>query len=128
MFDQIENSDRKIEELAKEEEFSRCEIALQLSKIEARRAEVLREKDRLNRIREAMHRAKDFIDIVRNDLAYPTTQNLPSQNSTSSQNLPKDTEGFQAVQSENTPSVTEVVQDCSSTTTNTAQIVQPGTH
>ena len=50
MFDQIENSDRKIEELAKEEEFSRCEIALQLSKIEARRAEVLHGQDRENRI------------------------------------------------------------------------------
>ena len=95
--------------------------------VEARRAEVLREKDRLNRIREAMHRAKDFIDIVRNDLAYPATQNLPSQNSSISQNLPKDTEGFQAVQSENTPSVTEVVQDSSSTTTTTAQVVQPAT-
>ena len=130
MFDQfksqIENTDRKIEELAQEEEFLRREFALQLSRIEARRAEVLREQDRENRIREAMHRAEDFIDIVRNDLAFPTTQNVPSQDSTSSQNLPKDTEGSQAVQSESTPSVTEVVQDSSSTTT-TAQVVQPAT-
>ena len=40
----------KIEELANEEEFSRREIALQLCRIEARRAEVLREQDRENRI------------------------------------------------------------------------------
>ena len=131
MFDQfksqIENTDRKIEELAQEEEFLRREFALQLSRIEARRAEVLREQDRENRIREAMHRAEDFIDIVRNDLAFPTTQNVPSQDSTSSQNLPKDSEGSQAVQSESTPSVTEVVQDSSSTTTTTAQVVQTAT-
>ena len=131
MFDQfksqIENTDRKIEELAQEEEFLRREFALQLSRIEARRAEVLREQDRENRIREAMHRAEDFIDIVRNDLAFPTTQNVPSQDSTSSQNLPKDTEGSQAVQSESTPSVTEVVQDSSSTTPTTAPVVQPAT-
>ena len=74
-----------------------------------------------------MHRVDDFIDIVRNDLAYPTTQNLPSQNSTSSQNVPNDTEGSQAVQSENTPSVTEVVQNSSSTATTTLQVVQPAT-
>ena len=89
---------------------------------------MLREQDRENGIWEAMHRAEDFIDIVRTDLAYPTTQNLQSQNSTSSQNLPKDTEGSQAVQSESTPSVTEVVQDSSSTTTTTtAQVAQPAT-
>ena len=77
MFDQfksqIENTDRKIEELAQEEEFLRREFALQLSRIETRSAEVLREQDREYRIREAMHSAEDFIDIVRNDLAFPTT-------------------------------------------------------
>ena len=60
-----------------------------MSRIEARRAEVLGEQDRENRIREAMHRAEDLIDIFRNYLAYPT-QNLLSQNSTSTQNLPND--------------------------------------
>ena len=76
--------------------------------IEARRADVLGEQDRENIIREAMRMAKDLIDIVRNDLAYPTHNNLPSQNSTSTQNLPNDTEGFHAAQSENTSSVTDV--------------------
>ena len=33
--------------------------------------EVLREQDRENRIREAMHRADDYINIVSNDLANP---------------------------------------------------------
>ena len=69
-----------------------------MSRIEARCAKVLREQDRKNRIREAMHRAEDFIDIVRNDLAYPTTQNLLTQNSTSSQNLTNDTEGYQPLE------------------------------
>ena len=41
--------------------------------------------------------------------------------------MPKDTEGSQAVQSESTPSVTEVVQDSSSTTPTTAPVVQPAT-
>ena len=69
--------------------FLRHEHALQLSRIEAGRAEVLRKQDRENGIREAIHRAEDLLDIVRNDLANPT-QNFPSQNSTSTQNLPND--------------------------------------
>ena len=48
--------------------------------------EVLREQDRENRIREAMHRADDYINIVSNDLANPaqSSNSIPKQSPKSS--------------------------------------------
>ena len=62
------------------------------------------EQDHENRIREAIHRPEDFIDIVRSDFVIPIqslklTPILCSRTSTSTQNAPNLNEGSKATQS-----------------------------
>ena len=88
------------------------------------------EQDHENRIRAAIHRPEDFIDIVRSDFAIPIlslklTPILCFRTSTSTQNAPNLNEGSKATQSTDAQSVTcvSIVED-SLHTTSTTKVVE----